>query len=61
MWVKSVDVVGILPSNPNRPPIFIILPIPLWNLLPEHPAYRKNSLVGSGSLLLSNIDQRLLR
>ena len=60
MWVKSVDVVGILPSNPNRPPMFMILPISLWDLLPEHPAYRKNGLVWSGNLL-SNIDQRLLR
>ena len=59
-WVKSVDVVEILPFNPNWRPLLMVLPISLWDLLPEHYAYRKIGLVWSGNILLSNIDQRLL-
>ena len=54
IWVKSVDVVGVLPSNPNSALMLIALPISLWGVLPEHPAYKKIDF------LLGNLDQRLL-
>ena len=59
IWVKSVDV-GVLPSDSNSAVMLITLPVSLWDVLPEHPAY-KIDLGRNGNILLSNLDQRLLR
>ncbi len=58
MWVKSVDVVGVLPSNSAL--MLITLPFSLWDVLPEHPAYKKIDFVRGGNLLLENPDQHSL-
>ena len=54
MWVKSVDVVGVLPSNSAL--MLITLPISLW----DDPAYKKIDFVRGGNLLLENPDQHSL-
>lgn len=56
IWVQSVDVVGVLPSDSNSAVMLITLPISLWDVLPEHPAYKVEFARG-GNLLLRDLDQ----
>ena len=37
-WIKGVELVGVLPSSSSSV-MLITLPISLWDVLPEHPAY----------------------
>ena len=57
-WVKGVELVGVLPSNSSV--MLITLPIALWDVLPEHPAYRMIEMVTGGNILLENAGQHLL-
>ena len=59
LWVKSVDVVRVFPSDSNSAVMLTTLPISLLDILPEHPAY-KVDLVRNEKLLLKNLNQRLL-
>lgn len=57
-WVKGVELVGVLPSASSV--MLITLPIALWDVLPEDPAYKMIEFVTGGNVLLENADQRLL-
>ena len=57
-WVKGVEVVGVLPSASSV--MLITLPIALWDVLPEDPAYKMIGFVTGSDVLLENADQRLL-
>lgn len=57
-WVKGVELVGVLPTNSSV--MLITLPISLWHVLPEHPAYKMIDIVTGGNLLLENPGQHLL-
>ena len=57
-WVKGVELVGVLPSSSSV--MLITLPISLWDVLPEHPAYKMIEFVTGGNLLLENTGQHLL-
>ena len=57
-WVKGVELVGVLPSASSV--LLITLPIALWDVLPEDPAYKMTEFVTGGNVLLENADQRLL-
>lgn len=50
-WIKNIEMVGFLPSHSME--FLITLPISLWDVLPEHPAYKKVAFVTGGNKLLS--------
>ena len=52
-WIKSVELVGVLPSSSSLV-MLITLPISLWDVLPEHPAYKIVEFVTGGNLLLED-------
>ena len=54
-WVKGVELVGVLPSS-SFSVMLITLPISLWDILPEHPAYKMIEFVTGGNLLLENTE-----
>lgn len=60
-WIKGVELVGVLPSSSSSV-MLIILPILLWDVLPEHPVDKMIEFVTGGNLLLENSSwEELLR
>jgi hypothetical protein len=47
----NIELVGVLPSHSMV--LLLTLPISLWDVLPEHPAYKKVNFVTGGNMLLS--------